>query len=78
MKVLKSVILLTILRPAGEGVGLDNITDYALQDIGHNIDDGPWLGSMQLVGVETEVPPERQEAECQALGCDDNFFAEPE
>jgi hypothetical protein len=67
-EIVKTTITLTILHPADEspeGLGLDRIA--------YEIDEGGWLGTSSIV-ESAQVPANKVQAECVALGSDEFFF----
>lgn len=67
MKIMKTVISVTIMHPEAEP--LDH---KSLGEIGYQINEGDWLGRISTLSEET-VPPDKIVAEAKALGNDGSF-----
>lgn len=70
MNILKTVVTVTVLHDADDPL---KIRDCTLEDIGHEISYGEWLGSVDY-GVTTRIPWEQVAEECRKLGNDGTFF----
>lgn len=66
--VIKTVVQTTVLHYADQ-----TVDGVPLAVIGHEIDEGDWLGASRVV-LSVPVPPEQLEAEQLALGNDGTFF----
>lgn len=70
--VVKATVSVTVYLRADEAEDFKNAT---LEQILHEIDEGPWIGGSAVKSEFTEVPTKEDlEAELRAIGNDGSFF----
>ena len=67
MKIMKTVISVTIMHPEAEPLDHKSLSENSYQ-----INEGDWLGRISTLSEET-VPPDKIVAEAKALGNDGSF-----
>lgn len=67
----KVVVKVTVL--VDDMLSDSDMSRYPLSVIGHEIEEGDWLGMSEVVSIE-DVPPEKVVEECLAVGNDGTFF----